>query len=485
MIPTIRLSLLLAASLSWCAGPLVSAEIIPPANLFRDQQFLRDFVGSYGFLSDVEPKVSSAEQSLLATVRGSFEQGKFAEAERQLTDFIRQVEKPSDPATPVAEISPAMVFVLGNLYFQADRPDEARRAFQEAIRRFPRFRRAHTNLAYLHVSQNRLDEALPMLQKSIELGETSPRVFGLLGYVHLSRKNSLAAENAYRYAMLTDPQSKDWKIGLAQALTAQEKHAEAASLLGSLIEENPNDRQLWLLQTNAWMAMERKDRAILNLETLRVKGIADEANLNLLGNLHLDAGEPQLALLAYLAATEKAQSLDVNRALKCARILNDYGFPEKAATLVQAIRTKLGANPPADVATSLLLTEVRISQQLGNSNETSRLLAKLLELNPANPEVLLETARHKDNLAREETDDAARANLVAEARTHYQLAAKHDATAYAANLALGQLLVRERRYPDALTHLQAALQLKKSDNLEQYVSRVRRAADRQEDKLKK
>lgn len=40
------------------------------------------------------------------------------------------------------------------------------------------------------------------------------------------------------------------------------------------------------------------------------------------------------------------------------------------------------------------------------------------------------------------------------------------------------------RYPEALTHLQAALALKKSEGLEQYASRVRRAADRMQDKQK-
>jgi uncharacterized protein HemY len=110
------------------------------------------------------------------------------------------------------------------------------------------------------------------------------------------------------------------------------------------------------------------------------------------------------------------------------------------------------------------------------------LLARLLELNPADGEVLLELARHKDSLARDEADEDKRIALVAEARTNYQLAARVSAVAYSANLALGQMLVRERRFKEAITHLQAALELKKSESLEQYVSRVRRAADRQEDR---
>lgn len=463
---------------------LLAEKIIPPSNLFQDPKFIRDFVGSYGFLSEVEPKVTADEQTALTTIRDLFEKSKFSDAEQELVRFIQESEKPSDPKKVATEISPAMVFVLGNLYFQANRTDEAKRAFLEAIRRFPRFRRAHTNLAYLYISKNQTSEALPMLQKAIQLGENSARVYGLLGYCHLLSQNALAAENAYRQAYLADSNSRDWKLGLAQALMAQEKFTEAANLIGSLIEENPNDKQLWLQQTNAFLAMEKKDDAIVNLETLRLKGIADETNLNLLGNLYMDRNEPQLALLAYMAAMEKTSTQNLSRSLKAAKILTDYGFPDKAAQMVSQIREKSFTTLSTPDQISLLLTEVRISQAMKKTEVTTSLLNQLLEINPTDGDVLLETARHKDLLSREETDEQKRASYVNEAKTNYQLAARVDQVAYSANLSLGQMLVRERRYSEALNHLQTALNLKKSESLEQYTNRVRRAADRLEDKKK-
>ena len=69
--------MLLLASLS-------AQPIIPPSNLFRDPKFVRDFVGSYGFLSDVEPKVTADEQAVLGTIRELFDQSKFREAEAAL-----------------------------------------------------------------------------------------------------------------------------------------------------------------------------------------------------------------------------------------------------------------------------------------------------------------------------------------------------------------------------------------------------------------
>lgn len=457
-------------------------RIIPPANLFSDPAFIKDFVGSYGFLSDVEPKVSQDEQAALTTIRDLFEKNQFAQAEQEIIRFIKETENPTDPKKQPAEISPAMIFVLGNLYFQADRTDEARRAFLEAIKRFPRFRRAHTNLAFLYISKNQTNEALPLLQKSIELGETSPRVYGMLGYCHLIKKNAVAAENAYRQAYLLDANSRDWKLGLSQSLLAQDKFAEAASLLGSIIEENPNDKQLWLQQTNAYLGMDRKEDAAINLEILRFKGLADESNLNLLGNLYMDRSEPQLALFAYMAAIDKSTTLDVPRALKSAKILTDYGFPDKALSFVEKIKSKLGANVPNAQKTVLMLTEVRIAQAQKKPETVEKLLNELTQIDPTNGEVLLELAKHFDQLAKDEEDESKRGTLVQNARTNYQLAVRTPAVAYQANLGLGQMYVREKRYVEALPILETALNLKKSESLEQYTSRVRRAADRQRQK---
>ena len=149
------------AGIALLMGAAVQAETITaPAILFRDPKFVKEFVGSYGILSDIEPKVSAEEQALLSKVQELFGQSQFKAAEQEVVRFIKEVEAPTDPEKKPGDISASMVFVLGNLYFSSDRPDEARRAFLEAIRRFPRFRRAHTNLGSLYISQNKLEEAL-------------------------------------------------------------------------------------------------------------------------------------------------------------------------------------------------------------------------------------------------------------------------------------------------------------------------------------
>jgi tetratricopeptide (TPR) repeat protein len=474
-------------SIGFAATSAVAEKIIPPSNLFRDPQFVREFVGSYGFHSEVEPKVSPEESRVLVKLRELFEKGRFKEAETELVRFIKDTEAPGPDmtnadGTPVEpqEISPAMVFVLGNLYFSADRSEEARRAFLEAIRRFPKFRRAHVNLGYLYVSKEEFDKAMRHFQEAVSLGEGSPRVFGLLGYCYLLKNQPLAAENAYRQAYLLDPESKDWKLGLAQSLVQQAKLEEATALLGTLIERYPSDKQLWLQQTQALLGQEKKMDAAVNLEILRMKGLAGEADLTLLGNLYMDQGEPQLALFAYLAAIEQSDDLKIDEALKSAKILNDYGYPEKADQFVNRVRSLAGDNLSEENRVDIRLVEVGIARTAGNLERVGQLLEDLLSRDPANAKVQLELGRHYDTLAKQEEDEETRRGLVVKAKTKLQVAAGMDAVAYEANLALGQLYVRERQYLKGLTALERALQAKPNDNLKSYVAKVQRAADRQQ-----
>jgi tetratricopeptide (TPR) repeat protein len=453
-------------------------SLIAPTNLFQQPGFAKEFVGSYGILSDVEPEVSDTEQTLLTRLQALFADSKFKEAEDQLILYIKETEKPTDPNLQPGEMSPALVYVLGNLYFQSERLEDARRAFLEAIRRFPKFRRAYTNLGYLYTSQNKLDDALASFQKAVELGEKSSRVMGMLGYCYMSKQNAIAAENAYRQAYLLDPNSRDWKLGLSQTLLMQEKFDEAASMFGNLIKENPQDRQLWMRQTSAYLSMEKKQEAILNLEMLRLLQLSDEKSLNLLGNLYMDQSQPQLALNAYSDAMAVSPKLDVPQAIKSARILNDFGSTEEAAEMIRKIRASAGTMLLADQI-ALDLAEVKVASARNQPDQAGVILNRLAKENPANPEILLELARYFDQLAKAEPNEETMRTHIGQAKTNYLLAAQYDSTAYVANLGYGQLLVRDNRTIEALPYIEKALSLKSSENLIQYTARVRRAADRE------
>ena len=122
-----------------------------------------------------------------------------------------------------ADSSAAIDFVLANLQFQNGENAAAAETYEAAISKFPDFRRAHKNLGLLRVQTNDFAGGIEHLSKAIELGERDGRAFGLLGYCYVNVENYVAAEAAYRNAILQQPDVRDWQLGLARSLVAMEK----------------------------------------------------------------------------------------------------------------------------------------------------------------------------------------------------------------------------------------------------------------------
>ena len=472
MIRAISVSLFVSLSLGM-------AKIIPVSlEQFRSPDFIKAFTGSYGILSPVEPKVTAKENELLNEVAEDFGNGKFNSAESKLVNFIKERKDPTDGSEPT-EVSPALIFVLGNLYFQNDRPEDAIRSYKLAIKRFPKFRRAFKNLALLYASNDDLDNALPYLKQTVQLGDSDHRTFGLLGYCYLSSEKPLASEGAYRQAYLLNPDEKDWKLGLAQALLLQEKWTAAAALLGELIEESPDNKELWIQQANCYLGKEDTTKAANNFEVLRLKGLADSDTLSLLGNIYMDNEQPGLALNAYAEALAKQTKPNIENALKTAKILVDFGAYDQAEIYLNKV-SSYSLNTSQKVQELLSRKKIAEARQL--SGEVYKILNTASELQPGNGEVMVALGRYYSDQAKLAEEPEEKDELLFKASAKLQQALNKEAVRYDANLRLGQVKVSQKLYEDALVYLDKALSLKNSDNLKQYVRRVQRAAEREAQK---
>ncbi|MDA1006631.1 MAG: tetratricopeptide repeat protein [Verrucomicrobia bacterium] len=466
-----------------CGGLLAVPLRLSPS-MFSSEDFKERFVGSYGMLPALEPKVDREEAGLIAELGELLSKSQFGEAEVRLLAFIRERRNPSDPAVEAKEVSGALIFTLGNLYFQNDRVGDAERSYKLALNRFPDYRRAHKNLALLYATQDKIEEAKPHLMKAIELGEADHRVFGLLGYAYLKEEKVLAAEGAYRQAYLLNAGEKDWKLGLAQALMLQEKWGEAASMLESLIEESPENALLWKQQANCYIQMEEPMRAAENYEVLRLKGLADEEAMNQLGDIYANQEQALLALGAYLTAMKQSTVVNVERSLKSAKYLQALGASAEAGLYILEMKKAAGETMTEAQKVRVLVVESDVAKAEERVSDAVALLKEALELDPMNGEGRVRLGQLHVQLAEEAADeDGAREHRL-EARKYFLIAVKSEngEVAYQANLRYGQMLVKESRFKEALPRLEASLRLKGSQNLEQYVRRVQRAAERQEKK---
>ena len=476
---------------AFCVFPLlISGLLAEPVKVspewFRTTEFRKRFVGSYGFLPKVEPKVDPEEARLIAELSEILSIGRFKEAENRLVGFIKERRNPIDPDAEAKGVSAALIFTLGNLYYQNGRLQDAEESYLLAIKRFPEYRRAHKNLALLYGRTERLPKAKPHLIKAIDLGDSDHLSFGLMGHILLGEEKALAAESAYRQAYLLNPEDQDWKIGLVKSLVLKEDWVQAASMLQSLIDENPDDPQMWMQQANCFLQSGEVMRAAENYEVLRLKGIADEAALNTLGDIYANQEQALLALGAYLSAIRMSDTVKVDRALKSAGYLLQLDAPAEAARIMSELRTKAGESFTNEQKVEAFLVESDIAVAREELTGAAALLNQALELSPTNGAGRIRLAEiFLKQVGQAESDEKIN-EFKSLARQEFTKATRDrdPGVGYRANRGLATMLVKEQQYLKAIPLIEEAIRLREGSkqSIELYLRRVQRAAERQKER---
>lgn len=428
----------------------------PGADLWKDDAFVKSFVGSYASLIGYEPKISDEEKGVLRNLVDLIKKNKNQVA-------IEQLEPQIKPST-----SAAFDFILANLYFQEGNLELAEKYYKAAVVKYPNFRRAYKNLGLVLVQAGNFKDAIPTISKALELGEVDGRAYGLLAYGYLTEGMYYPAEAAYRQAILIQPKQKDWKIGLARCLLEMERYKEAVSIFETLLIEDPNNSDYWLLQSNAYIGDDQSLRAAQNLEIVRHMGEAELSSLILLGDIYMNNSVLELAMSAYQHAVELADSDDARVLLRAANVLTRTANFEKAAVLIKDIRQNESVNLSPDQDLELLNQEAKIARAQGDGDTAVETLNKIIERDALNGEAIIELANYYVDM-----------DMLPEAINRYEQAAKIGEYERDALIAHGQTLVRETRYSEALPLLKRALLLESEPNLEDYIARVERAANSQ------
>ncbi len=448
------LSLLLGASLATLSSHAQSVQNIA-AQQWNDPAFVKSFLGSYGFLAGYEPQISNDEK----------------EALRALIDLIKVSPKAAiqqlEPQIKTSS-SAAFDFILANLYFQDGNLAKAEEFYTKAIVKYPEFRRAYKNLGLVQVQNGNFEKAIKTISKSMELGEVDGRAYGLLGYGYLTLERYYPAEAAYRQAILMQPDVTDWKVGLARCLLETQRYDDAIALFDTLLKDEPNKTDYWLLQSNAYLGKGESLKAAQNIEIVRRMGAADLSTLTLLGDIYMNNESPDLALVAYLEAVKVANSTDIKSLLRAADLLTRSGNFEQAQTMIAETRKQFAAKLDEADDLKLLTLEAKIARAQGNDEAAVASLNKIVERDALNGEALIELADYYS----EQGD-------MAKAINRYEQAQKIEAFERQALVAHAQACVRNNDYKEALPLLRRALKLKSDSNLEDYAQRVERAARNQ------
>lgn len=421
--------------------------------IWNDPAFQKQFIESYMAETEIEPRVTTSERDQMQKVLDFISSDKMDQA-------VELLRKSQTKAT-----SAVFDFTLANIYFQQEKLEQAAESYLGAVEKYPKFRRAWRNLGLIYIRQNQYDKALPALTRVIALGGGDAITFGLLGFAYASVDNHLSAESAYRMAILLDPATMDWKMGLARTFFKQERFGEAIAVCNQLIEAQPDRADLWLLLANAYIGMNQPVKAAEIYELVDQMGQSTLASLNMLGDIYINEQLYELAVKSYIRALDKKPQGNADRFIRSAKVLAARGANKQSRQLIEKIEESFGDTIIAEERKDVLKLRARLAVADGAGQEEVKVLEEIVALDPLDGEALILLGQ---NYARK--GDAEKAVF------YYERAASIESFEADAKIRHAQLLVGNGKYDEALPLLRRAQQLNPRENIQKYLEQVERVA---------
>lgn len=421
--------------------------------LWNSLDFKKKFLKSYGVATKIEPDFKTDDER----------------------EFYAEVSAtiPDDPAKALADLeartdesSTAIFdFTLGALNFQNGEIEKSAEHYKKAIEKYPDFRRAHRNLGIALSQNGEFEGAIKSLTKTIQLGDADALIYGLLGVSYAGQSQHLAAESAFRIAIISEPNSIDWQLGLVRSYLAQEKFTDARKLLDSLLEGNPNSEKLWGLQANVLVQQERFEEALINLELLRDQNMADAKSLYLLGDLYLNDEFPDLALSSYKEAMDKEETPTTSRILRAAKIFSSIGNDNGAQDLLTKLKAVEGIQLSQAEEIEILKLESKMAIASDQGDKAITIINQILVKDPLDGEALIMAGDYYVGI-----------DELEKAMFKYESAAKVEGFQADGLVKQAQIHVQNSDYKTALTLLRKAQQILPRDNIQRYLDSVERLA---------
>jgi len=428
--------------------------------IWSDPDFKRRFAESYMAETDIEPRVTADERDVIIEAQQLIEADDLPGALALLNESKTEAS------------SAVYFFFIGNMHLQQGDLEPAAAEYAEAVDRFAKFRRAWRNLGICRFQLGEFEQARAAFSRVLELGGGDADTYGLLAFCFSSLENHLSAESAFRMANMLDPGELNWKMGLARSFFMQQRFADAAALAAQMIQDNPDNADLWLLQANAYIGLNKPQQAAENYLIVDGLGKSSVASLNTLGDIYTNEGLFDVATDAYIRAmtmakqgSESDQASVLKRVLRAARVLSTRGATDQTKLLIEQVEASYADQLAVDDRKALLKLQARIAVAEGEADREIRVLEKIVELDPLDGEALLLLGQH-----------SARAQEVEQAIFYYERAASLEDFEADAKVRHAQLLVSNGRYAEALPLLRSAQKIKFRDNIQKYLEQVERVS---------
>ena len=405
---------------------------------------------SNGFLREREPEMNAEEYALYEKVVNMLSSNP-SFALRLLEGMMNESEEPS----------PAFEFILGNAYYAAGDYAKTEERYKHAVERYPTFLRAWNNLGVLYYSTDRFPDAVRAFSRSVALVDRDPTTWA-------ARLQPGEGEQPHRGGgrLHAGALRRSRQRGLAGGLAAHLRPEPAAgpreAIARTLIKTKPEEARFWLVLANVLLTAQRKQEAMVALELCAGVGIAGPEELTLLGDLYAEQGLHAEALAIYTKLVKPEPAAGEHKLLRLAQSHAAEGRTADARAALQA----LPAGISAEGQVTRLLVQAQLARTAERWDEARRDLEQILAVQPMHAQALLLLGTVHTG-----AKDDARAAFV------FETALRIPEAAYRASLELANLELRARNYAASAAHLQRALGLEHTDEVADYLARVRTMID--------
>lgn len=387
-------------------------------------------------LSPLEAELQPKEFAFARQVQPLMEANNY----QAVADLFKQRDLATD--------STALQLLRGQVFLMLKDFEKAELALQTSLKTMPDLAKAHQGLSLLYMQQQQYNKALPHLIRSVELGRADAQVYAQLAYINVQNDQPWSAIAAYRQALMLQPQQAEYQQGLLFALIAAGDVTQAQILLKELLNQSPNNAELWLQRAQLFLKQDNQPAALNNIEIALKLNPNDHSNQLLAAQLHLSQGSSERAVDLLLTSmkqrpkeNEKTTAQVTLQTLNWLIVQQQWSLADK----IISHSKMLAATFDDQQKTQFSVYSAQLAIEQGELNSALASLNKAISINPNLGDALLSLA----SLYKQK-------NQFTQAKLMYVRAKALPDYQVSAWLGLAQLEIDSQHYKNALGYLKKA-----------------------------
>jgi tetratricopeptide (TPR) repeat protein len=163
---------------------------------------------------------------------------------------------------------PEAHFLMGNVYNQANRFDQAIEQYQTVLRLDPDSSSAHTNMGVVHYKMGDLETAIREYQAALQIEPDDAETHYLLGAAHIQTEQLEQGKAEFKAALALDDQLAPSYIGLGNVYLLQGDLEQAREMSEQAVMLSPNSPEAYFLQGQVYIQLGNITQARAALERM-------------------------------------------------------------------------------------------------------------------------------------------------------------------------------------------------------------------------